>query len=56
MDLRFHPDALEELYAAVAWLESERPGFGVRLLDAVEARVERVARFPQSGARVPARS
>jgi hypothetical protein len=53
MDLRFHPDALEELYAAIARLESEHPGVGSLLLDTVEAQVQRAARLPQSGARVP---
>lgn len=47
--LSFHPAALDELDAAVAWHENERPGRGARLFDSVARRVLQAARFPNGG-------
>lgn len=47
--LRFHPEALVELDAAVAWHERERPGHGALLFRDVTKRVAQASRFPRSG-------
>lgn len=52
MMLRFHPEALDEFDAAVAWHEQERDGRGTMLLRNVVKRVAQAARFPRSGAPV----
>src|SRR5262245_32710308 len=48
--LRLHPAALAELDDAVAWHETQRPGWGALLFEAVSHRVGQAARFPRSGA------
>ena len=52
MLLDFHPDALDELDAAVRWYEQQRPGHGRLLHEQVRRRVGQAARYPQSGAPV----
>lgn len=47
------PEAERELEEAVSWYEQQRPGLGARLLDSVAAAVQRLRRFPHSGASVP---
>ena len=47
--LREHPEALAELRAAARWYEGERPGLGVRFLDAVEAGLSGVLAWPRTG-------
>lgn len=53
MRLPFEPGAAEELEAAADWYERERSGYGTLFLSEVRGTVNRAARFPQSGTRVP---
>ena len=50
MLLELHPEALEELEAAVVWHNRERAGRGDLLYDEVRRRVAQATRFPKSGA------
>jgi toxin ParE1/3/4 len=43
---RFDDEAEEELQAAAAWYERERPGFGLALLDGVADAVYRLRETP----------
>lgn len=52
MLLELHPEAVEELEAAVAWHNRERPGHGDLLYDEVRRRVMQATRLPRSGAPV----
>ena len=52
MLLELHPEAVEELEAAVVWHNHERPGNGDRLYDEIRRRVTQATRFPKSGAPV----
>ncbi len=52
MLLELHPEAMEELEAAVAWQNHERAGRGDRLYDEVRRRLAQATRFPRSGAPV----
>ncbi len=45
----FHPDALAEFEAAIAYHEEAREGYGERLRAAVLAEVDRAERFPDIG-------
>jgi plasmid stabilization system protein ParE len=45
----FHRLAEAEMLEAAAYYERERPGLGASFLDSVEACVESVMVFPQSG-------
>ena len=45
----FHRLAEAEMLEATAYYERERPGLGASFLDSVEACVESVLLFPQSG-------
>lgn len=47
----FHPEALEELAAAVEFYESERVGLGRELILEVRAVLERLSDWPLSGSR-----
>lgn len=51
--LREHPEALAELRAAARWYEGERPGLGVRFLDAVETGLSGVLAWPRTGRPLP---
>ena len=53
MRLPFESGAADELEATAAWYEGERPGYGALFLSEVQRSVDRAARLPQSGARVP---
>lgn len=53
MRLPFESDAADELGAAAAWYERERVSYGALFLSEVRRSVDRAARFPQSGIRVP---
>jgi plasmid stabilization system protein ParE len=46
---RILDEAAEELDAAAAYLEGERPGYARIFLDAYEAKIRQVTRFPDSG-------
>jgi len=50
MLLELHPESVEELEAAVAWHNRERPGHGDLLYDEIRRRVAQATRFPRSGA------
>jgi len=52
MLLELHPEAVEELEAAVAWHNRERLGYGDLLFDELRKRVAQATRFPRSGAPV----
>jgi toxin ParE1/3/4 len=45
---RFDDEAGEELDAAISWYESQRPGLGIELLDAIEDAVGRLVESPSS--------
>jgi toxin ParE1/3/4 len=51
--VRFEDDAEEELRAAVARYEAERPGLGAALLAEVQRVIDLVEKFPGAGAQVP---
>lgn len=51
--IRFEDEASAELREAAIWYEHERNGVGERLLADVDALVQRVAMFPEAGARMP---
>jgi plasmid stabilization system protein ParE len=51
--VRFEAEASAELRDAALWYESESAGIGERLLSDVDALVTRIAKLPESGARVP---
>jgi len=53
MRLPFESGAAEEFEAAAAWYERERPGYGALFMSEVGRSVDRAARFPQSGTRIP---
>jgi hypothetical protein len=50
---RTEPEASAELENAAVWYESRRPGLGVEFLEAVDATLDRSARWPQAARRVP---
>ena len=51
----FRPEseASAELEDAAVWYNSQRPGLGVEFVHAVDAALERIARWPKIGRRVP---
>jgi len=46
---RILDDAAEELEAAAAYLEAERPGYARVFLEAYEEKLHQLVRFPESG-------
>jgi plasmid stabilization system protein ParE len=50
---RYHPSARDELRAAVAYDEAERPGRGLALEEAVRRVLHRIQQLPQSAPRWP---
>ena len=50
---RTEPEASAELENAAVWYESRPPGLGVEFLEAVDATLDRIARWPQAARRVP---
>lgn len=52
MQVRFAAEAAGELEAAAAWYDSKRSSLGRVFVDAVDAALDRVARWPQSGSPV----
>jgi toxin ParE1/3/4 len=50
---RTEPEASAELEHSALWYESRRPGLGVEFLEAVDATLERIARWPQAARRIP---
>ena len=53
MRLPFESGAADEVEAAAAWYERERAGYGALFMSEVRRAVDRAARFPRSGPRVP---
>jgi plasmid stabilization system protein ParE len=49
---RPEPEASAELEDAALWYESQRPGLGQEFLQAVDAALELIGRWPQIGRRV----
>lgn len=50
LDVRYHPEALAELRADVSWYENRGAGLGERFEFAVDAVVDGVLDWPESGA------
>lgn len=50
LDVRYHPEALAELRADVAWYEDRGAGLGDRLENAVDGFIDAVQEWPESGA------
>lgn len=50
LDVRYHPEALAELRADVAWYEERGAGLGDRFEGAVDDVLEKVLEWPESGA------
>lgn len=50
---RIEPEASAELEDAAVWYEGRRPGLGVEFLEAVDATLDHIARWPQAAQRVP---
>jgi plasmid stabilization system protein ParE len=50
---RPEPQASAELEDAAVWYNGQRPGLGVEFVDAVDAALEQIARWPQIGRTVP---
>jgi len=53
MTIVWSPLALERVAEIATWIAQERPAAAVRTVDALFAAVRRLARFPESGRRVP---
>jgi toxin ParE1/3/4 len=51
--VRFEDEADEEYRAAARWYEERRRGLGAEFLDAVDAALSQIVRFPRAGAPVP---
>ena len=50
---RPEPEASAELEDAAVWYDSQRPGLGLEFVQAVDAALERIARWPQIGRHIP---
>lgn len=50
LDVRYHPEALSELRAAVAWYDEHGVGLGDRFEAAVDDAIDTVVDWPESGA------
>lgn len=51
--VRYHPEAVVELRAEVAWYEARGAGLGDRFEGAVDEMVDTVVEWPESGAMWP---
>ena len=51
-EVRFAPEAADDVTAGFRWYEEQRPGLGSQFLDCVVACLERVRRSPELHARV----
>jgi toxin ParE1/3/4 len=51
--VRFEDEADDEYREAARWYESRRLGLGLEFLDAVDAAIAQVVRFPAAGEPVP---
>jgi hypothetical protein len=50
---RPEPEASAELEDAAVWYDGQRLGLGLEFVQAVDAALERIVRWPQIGRRVP---
>ena len=50
---RPEPEASAELENAIVWYEGQRAGLGLEFVQAIDAALERIARWPEIGRRVP---
>ena len=50
---RPEPEASAELEDAVVWYDGQRAGLGLEFVQAVDVALERIARWPEIGRRVP---
>lgn len=50
---RSEPEASAELGEAALWYEQQRSGLGTEFLEAIDAALEFIARFPHAGTPVP---
>jgi toxin ParE1/3/4 len=50
LDVRYHPEALEELRAHVVWYEERGAGLGDRFEATVDDVIDTVLQWPESGA------
>jgi plasmid stabilization system protein ParE len=50
---RPEPEASAELEDAAVWYNNQRPGLGVEFVEAVDAALEQIARWPEIGRIVP---
>ena len=50
---RTEPEASAELEAAAVWYDKQRSGLGTEFLEAVDAALNRIARWPNAAPRVP---
>ena len=50
---RIEPEAAAELEAAAVWYDHQRPGLGAEFLEAVDAALDRIVRWPHAAPRVP---
>ncbi len=53
MRLRWSARAQRELWRACEYIARDKPGAADRFFRYIQARAERIARFPRSGRRVP---
>lgn len=49
MRVAFHPEAVAELQFAAAFFESQRPGLGMRFIEAMQGTVAHIAESPNAG-------
>ena len=49
MRVDFHPEALAELQLAAAFYEAQRPGLGLRFVEAVQDAAARIQESPDTG-------
>ena len=54
-DVGFHPAARSEMREADGFYDSERPGLGAELLDAIELTMQQVMKCPEATPLVPRR-
>jgi plasmid stabilization system protein ParE len=50
---RTEPEASAELEEAAVWYNNQRPGLGAQFLEAVDAALDRIGRWPHAAPRVP---
>jgi len=51
--VRFEEEADDEYRAAARWYEKRQAGLGIEFLEAVDATLDQIVRFPRTGAPVP---